>query len=313
MTLQTIFTGTNTNDQTGTPAQTAFQIINANFAQLGGTIPITFGPPSPAAGPAVTVAGAAGFAAMSINAGTGGTGLTVNQSGSTGGINVLSATGTANLYLAGSGVAATSGLQISQNGTVATILNNAASSLQLGTNAAVNVTIGSGGNVTIATPTSGIGLSLSTTSATIGNAPMNVVTIASGYCITFSDGTNTTAGISFDGSHNLQIGSNSGSYGMEFISGGRVSLTAGTTGGCTIPTPSSGSALTLNGSSATPALTLTNFAANQPAINFTNAAFIGANTATFSATNKPGTGTTAPTLWLPIQLNGTTYFIPCWL
>jgi hypothetical protein len=36
----------------------------------------------------------------------------------------------------------------------------------------------------------------------------------------------------------------------------------------------------------------------------------GAQTATFSATNKPGAGTGAPTLWLPVVISGTTYWVP---
>lgn len=38
----------------------------------------------------------------------------------------------------------------------------------------------------------------------------------------------------------------------------------------------------------------------------------GAQTATFTATNKPGSGTTAPSKWLPIVMDGTTYYIPAW-
>jgi hypothetical protein len=33
---------------------------------------------------------------------------------------------------------------------------------------------------------------------------------------------------------------------------------------------------------------------------------------TFAATNKPGSGTTAPTKWLPITCDGATYYIPLW-
>ena len=59
MALQLINTGTFSNDATGTPAQTAFQIINANFSQLFGVIPATFGPPAtPPGGTTVTILGA---------------------------------------------------------------------------------------------------------------------------------------------------------------------------------------------------------------------------------------------------------------
>jgi hypothetical protein len=36
----------------------------------------------------------------------------------------------------------------------------------------------------------------------------------------------------------------------------------------------------------------------------------GAQTATFSATNKPGAGTGAPTLWMRVNVTGTIYWIP---
>ena len=39
----------------------------------------------------------------------------------------------------------------------------------------------------------------------------------------------------------------------------------------------------------------------------------GAHTATFTATNKPGTATTAPSTWLPVTVAGATHYIPCWL
>lgn len=42
------------------------------------------------------------------------------------------------------------------------------------------------------------------------------------------------------------------------------------------------------------------------------AATTGAKTATFSASNKPGTNNqTTPSTWLPINLDGTLYYIPC--
>jgi hypothetical protein len=38
----------------------------------------------------------------------------------------------------------------------------------------------------------------------------------------------------------------------------------------------------------------------------------GAQTATFTASNKPGSGTTAPSKWLPITADGALYYIPLW-
>lgn len=69
-----------------------------------------------------------------------------------------------------------------------------------------------------------------------------------------------------------------------------------------------------NISSATPAqLTLENAGSvGTPFAVLNGSATTGAHTATFTATNKPGSGTTAPTAWLPVSLDGTTYYIPCW-
>jgi hypothetical protein len=38
----------------------------------------------------------------------------------------------------------------------------------------------------------------------------------------------------------------------------------------------------------------------------------GSQTATFAASNKPGSAGTAPVKWLPIKLDGAVYYIPCW-
>jgi hypothetical protein len=50
-----------------------------------------------------------------------------------------------------------------------------------------------------------------------------------------------------------------------------------------------------------------------PLVQFMNSLITGTQTATFTATNKPGTGTTAPSLWWPILGDGgQTYYIPLW-
>src|SRR5205823_582839 len=38
----------------------------------------------------------------------------------------------------------------------------------------------------------------------------------------------------------------------------------------------------------------------------------GSHTATFTASNKPGSTATTPAKWLPVKLDGTVYYIPCW-
>ena len=39
----------------------------------------------------------------------------------------------------------------------------------------------------------------------------------------------------------------------------------------------------------------------------------GAQTATFTASNKPGTGTTTPSKWITVYVDGQLMFIPVWL
>jgi len=51
--------------------------------------------------------------------------------------------------------------------------------------------------------------------------------------------------------------------------------------------------------------------AGNPAITIDSSVGTGASTATFSATNKPGSNS-SPTKWLPIKCDGTTYYVPLW-
>jgi hypothetical protein len=51
-----------------------------------------------------------------------------------------------------------------------------------------------------------------------------------------------------------------------------------------------------------------------PLVQFLNSLITGTQTATFTATNKPGGAGTAPSLWWPILGDGgQTYYIPLWL
>lgn len=45
-------------------------------------------------------------------------------------------------------------------------------------------------------------------------------------------------------------------------------------------------------------------------LNISNSGTTGSQTATFTATNKPGSGSSAVTNWVPIQMAGTTYYMP---
>lgn len=60
------------------------------------------------------------------------------------------------------------------------------------------------------------------------------------------------------------------------------------------------------------ALQLVGAGAGSPAVIANSTVVAGTQTATFTATNKPGSGTTAPTKWLPLTCDGATYYIPLW-
>jgi hypothetical protein len=73
-----------------------------------------------------------------------------------------------------------------------------------------------------------------------------------------------------------------------------------------------GITLTLNARTGGTALELIGSGAGVPAFIANTTVLAGSQTATFAATNKPGTATTAPTKWLPLTCDGATYYIPLW-
>jgi hypothetical protein len=73
-----------------------------------------------------------------------------------------------------------------------------------------------------------------------------------------------------------------------------------------------GITLTLNCRSGGAPLELIGSGAGAPAFIANTTVLAGSQTATFVATNKPGSGTTAPTNWLPLTCDGATYYIPLW-
>lgn len=79
------------------------------------------------------------------------------------------------------------------------------------------------------------------------------------------------------------------------------------------PTPGgTGITLTLNARAGGTALELVGSGVGSPAIIANTTVVAGFQTATFAATNKPGSATTAPSKWLPISCDGATYYIPLW-
>lgn len=86
---------------------------------------------------------------------------------------------------------------------------------------------------------------------------------------------------------------------------GEMTLNAPVPGG-------SGITLIVNARAGGTSVQLVGSGAGSPALIANTTVVAGAQTATFAATNKPGSGTTAPTKWLPITCDGATYYIPLW-
>jgi hypothetical protein len=73
-----------------------------------------------------------------------------------------------------------------------------------------------------------------------------------------------------------------------------------------------GITLALSARSGGTALQLVGSGAGAAAIIANLTVVVGTQTATFAATNKPGSGTTAPSKWLPITADGALYYLPLW-
>lgn len=79
------------------------------------------------------------------------------------------------------------------------------------------------------------------------------------------------------------------------------------------PTPGgTGITLTVEAAAGGTAVELVGAGVGSPAVIANNTVLVGSQAATFAATNKPGSGTTAPSKWLPITCDGATYYIPLW-
>jgi hypothetical protein len=95
-------------------------------------------------------------------------------------------------------------------------------------------------------------------------------------------------------------------HGVNIAATGEVTIPAPATGG-------SGVSLTLNaGTLGVTPLKITGTLPGNSALIVNNSATTGSQTATFSATNKPGTQTSAPAGWLPITCDGVQYYTPIW-
>ena len=95
-------------------------------------------------------------------------------------------------------------------------------------------------------------------------------------------------------------------YGFSVAPTGEVTMPAPNTGG-------SGVTLTLKGGAlGTTPLQISSPLPGNSAIIINSSATTGAQTATFTATNKPGTATSSPAGWLPVTCDGVQYYTPIW-
>lgn len=101
---------------------------------------------------------------------------------------------------------------------------------------------------------------------------------------------------------------------MPVTGNGQITLNAQGEATISAPVPGgTGITLAVTARSGGTAVQLTGAGAGSPALIANSTVVAGAQTATFVATNKPGSGTTAPTKWLPLTCDGATYYIPLWL
>jgi hypothetical protein len=95
-------------------------------------------------------------------------------------------------------------------------------------------------------------------------------------------------------------------HGFQIAPTGEFTLDAPATGG-------TGVTLTLvAGKAGSAALEVIGTLPGNSALIVNNSATTGAQTATFTATNKPGTATSSPAGWLPITCDGVQYYTPIW-
>ena len=100
---------------------------------------------------------------------------------------------------------------------------------------------------------------------------------------------------------------------MPVTGNGQITLDAQGEMTIAAPTPGgTGVTLTVNARAGGTALELVGSGAGSPALIANTTVVAGTQTATFTATNKPGSATTAPSKWLPITCDGATYYLPLW-
>jgi hypothetical protein len=128
------------------------------------------------------------------------------------------------------------------------------------------------------------------------------------YRVQFFDRTNTQRWQSDPYTSQLStLGTSSlSAFGVHVASTGELTVPAPNTGG-------TGVSLTLqSGALGSAPLQISSTLPGNSALIINSSATTGAQTATFVATNKPGTATSSPAGWLPITCDGVQYYTPIW-
>lgn len=288
---------------------------------------VTFG--APTSGNTLTITGVSGSAAVVATAASV-TDISITASGTAsfaGGVTFGSPTGgnkgagsinAASIFLNNAAV-------LTAAGAVTSFTSN--TGLSTNTSATGAVTVTNTGVLSLTGTTTQIAVSASTGAVTL-SLPQNVIipTPAAGIALA-ATGLASNAGIQITAaplfvSNNanpaLQINSTGSNYGIignvssnlwgigtaTVVNGAWTqAITWNATGNVIVNNPSSGIAFTVTGSSAGIA-----------AMTFNTMATTGAQTVTLAITNKPGaSGQTTPNKWLPLNLDGTTYYVPAFL
>lgn len=249
---------------------------------------------------------------VTINAPTSGTALTVGGAAASGVVPIIGAVAPGDPFISarstGTNVEYLCGTVGGTSGVFSGAFTNHAYSLR--TNNTDRISISNGGTVTVNNPSSGYSLSV------IGANGQTSTQTANTYGLSIGGATSTTdysvldflagassptlpkariAVIAGGGGSTLSFGT-SNSYTLGITN---TAMTIGPGGNVTISAPSSGQALAMTGT-----------AAGTAALTINTSATTGAQTASFSATNKPGAASGSPQKWIPIILDGTTYYVP---
>ena len=249
------------------------------------------------------------FAGTPVTTFTSNTGLSTNVA-ATGAVTVtntgvLSLAGTANQIAASASTGAIT-LTLPQNVIIPTPTSGVALSVVGGTaSTAVTITAGTGQRAQIINGVDNgftSAIFASTTAGASFGLQIRSGTNASDLCISANNAANTAAYLSIAGDGSGTLGP-SASLGISWTSAGRVIL----------PAPSSGDLLTLTNVAGANALTIAGNSAGTAVLRLNTQATTGAQTATFAASNKPGSGTTSPDKWIPINLDGTLHYVPAFL